>query len=280
MVSGVMPFGPAFDKIEAGDVILSVDGVDVTPGTIVSAIAGEDESEVQLQVRKKLGDELIALDLVRTCSARLLTAHSLAMCVHEVLAQFGGNDQASREHEYPGSSRTKSDEEMCDTLQKCVRLLEDLQQQVTRSEGRQREQMARTQKRMYLQLKQMHEQLMQAEILSGTKISKARPVLRQDHMVREEAALAKLDRETLMAALKGSEAMLGQLEAQLRNALTQLEATEGKLELSLQENKVLLDEVGRLGSKQETQEKVVEELRKLSRSDGTDKDSQVCPQPM
>ena len=65
-VSGLMPFGPAFEKLEVGDIIEAVDGAGVTPGTIVSAISGENETEVQLQVRRKRDGERITMDMVRS----------------------------------------------------------------------------------------------------------------------------------------------------------------------------------------------------------------------
>ena len=132
MVSGIMPFGPAYEKIEIGDVITAVDGVDVTPGTVVSAIAGEDESEIHLQVRKKLGGDEVTLEMVRTCSARLLTAHSLAVKIHEVSALFGEDGTDARGGTNMDTTRTITDDEISDMLGGCVRLLQDLQQQITR----------------------------------------------------------------------------------------------------------------------------------------------------
>ena len=63
-VSGLMPFGPAFEKLEVGDVIEAVDGCEVTPGTVVSAISGENETVVQLQVRRKRDGERQTMDMV------------------------------------------------------------------------------------------------------------------------------------------------------------------------------------------------------------------------
>ena len=270
MVSGIMPFGPAYEKMEIGDVITAVDGKDVTPGTIVSAIAGEDEGEIQLQVRKKLGGDVIMMELVRACSARLLTAHSLAVKIHEVLGQFGEDSPDGREAHNPQSTRTKTDEEISGMLRGCVRVLQDLQQQNKRSECRQREQMTRVQKRMFLQLRQMQE-LMQAEVLSSAKMGREKRSAQRT----DRDGMLEDDREKFMAVIKGSEGMLGQLETQLSAALKQLEETESKLTISMQENKVLLDEVERLGNKEEMHKKEIEHLHQLS-SDDSSKDSKVA----
>ena len=66
-----------------------------------------------------------------------------------------------------------------------------------------------------------------------------------------------LDRESLLYALKDSESMLAQLAAKLKSAIDALEETELKLSVSLEENRVLFDEVQRLGDKQRLSSLVV-----------------------
>jgi C-terminal processing protease CtpA/Prc len=78
-VSGLMPFGPAFEKLEVGDVIEAVDGCEVTPGTVVSAISGENETVVQLQVRRKRDGERQTMDMV--CSRPPSPFERLSVCV-------------------------------------------------------------------------------------------------------------------------------------------------------------------------------------------------------
>lgn len=241
-VSGLVPFGPAYGNLEVGDVIVAVDGEDVTPGTVVSAIAGEEEGEVQLLVRRR-GGEKVTMDLVRTCSARLLTAHSLSVNLHNALIICGGGEEAqARKSEE--DEKLKNNPEACELLQECARLLQDLQTQVTRTETRQRQRLNKSQKRMFLHVKQMQEHL-QAE-LSSTRTTSNENV---DELKRAKEQ-AEVDRETLMAALKDGSDMLEQLENQLSTAMARLDHAESKLAASVKENRVLLNEVERLGHKQ------------------------------
>lgn len=188
MVSGLMPFGPAFDHIHVGDVIETVDGVVVTPGTIISAISGEDESDVALQLRRKRGGSVTTLHLVRTCSARLLTSHSLAVGLHNVLVLL--SDAAGNAGQPVVGQQTElanpCNPEACQMLEECARLLRDLQTQMTRSESKNRRSLSTAQKGMVLacgKLKQKLSELTSAksgEILNVVELERAKEQAEQD----------------------------------------------------------------------------------------------------
>lgn len=78
MVSGLTPFGPAFNKLEVGDEIEVVDGAEVTRA-LLSVQYPHRFRALQVWGRRKRDGDCATMHLVRTCSAHLLTAHSLAV---------------------------------------------------------------------------------------------------------------------------------------------------------------------------------------------------------
>jgi hypothetical protein len=184
---------------------------------------------------------------VRICSARLLTAHSLAVTLHNALVLCGGaldaTDSVARARaDNPGQPEHSG--EACELLQEGVRLLQELHQQITRSETQQRRRLDRAKKSLGLQAKQIQDSLM---ALSHSDEATQSVVLNE---LKQAKGKADQDCERLLAALRVSEDMLAQLEGRLKQAVDQLEDTENKLAASVEENKVLLDEVHRLGNKQ------------------------------
>jgi hypothetical protein len=126
-ISGLMPFGPAYQsgRLDVGDDVVSIDGVDVSPGTVVNAMTGELESDIQIQVRKKHG-EIRIVDLVRTSSAKLLIAHNLAQHLHTLYKNFDTSTTPTGETDVI----RLPDIELQRIVGSCIGLLQDLQDQV------------------------------------------------------------------------------------------------------------------------------------------------------
>ena len=160
-----------------------------------------------------------------------------------VLCGGGVTDETARARaDNPG--QPEANVVACQLLQDGARLLQELHQQITRSETQHRLRLSRAKKNMGLQLKEIQDTLLKASSFDEATRSEKTNELK---LAKEKA---DQDCARLLAELRLSEGMLAQLEVQLKHAIEQLEDADSRLAASAQENRVLLDEVQRLGNKQ------------------------------